>query len=509
MYQRFYSLVAILTCFVILTQQVFAQDASDALRYSRLSTQGTARSIGFGSALGSIGGDFSSLSVNPAGIGIYRSSEFMFTPAIKINGVDGTYLNTTTSDNGTRFSFNNVGVVFNSSPKGKRYQRSKWKSTSFAIGINRVADFNRNYTYNGTNRDTNTASSFTEKMAYNANTYPEDLDYPNSLASIGYNAFLIDTFNGLYQTIVPWYTGINQRRIVKERGGITDIVFSFGGNLMEKLMLGATVGLPALTYRRDVTYEERDASTDPNNYFDNFSFNERLTTTGLGINVKLGFIYKPTDNFRVGAAFHTPTYFGLTDVQNRSITANTEGFRNALGFQGTTTVLQSGVDIPENTYEYGLTTPWKGVISASGILGKYGFITADYEYVNYSSMRYKFPGYAGAAADINNYIKNNFKGVSNVRIGAEGRFNMIMVRLGFGYYGSPYKNSSYDKANRIDMSAGIGFRADKWFADLGFVNSTYNEQEQPYTLDEVNVQVPKATLKNSLNTMALTLGWKF
>ena len=59
------------------------------------------------------------------------------------------------------------------------------------------------------------------------------------------------------------------------------------------------------------------------------------------------------------------------------------------------------------------------------------------------------------------------------------------------------------------MSAGIGFRADKWFADLGFVNSTYNEQEQPYTLDEVNVQVPKATLKNSLNTMALTLGWKF
>ncbi|RYE23827.1 MAG: hypothetical protein EOP51_09400 [Sphingobacteriales bacterium] len=434
----------------------------------------------------------------------------MFTPAIKLNGVDGTYINNSTSDNATRFSFNNIGIVFNSSPKGKRYERSAWKSSSFAIGINRVADFNRNYTYNGTNRDTNTASSFAEKMAYNANMYPEDLSSPNSLASIGYNSFLVDTFFGsFYSSIVPWKTGINQRRTVKERGGITDIVLSFGGNLMEKLMLGATVGLPTLTYRREVTYEERDATTDPNNYFDNFSFNENLTTTGLGINLKLGFIYKPVDAVRIGAAFHTPTYFGLTDVQNRGISANTEGLRNALGYAGTTTVLRPGVDIPENTYEYGLTTPWRGVLSASGIVGKYGFITADYEYVNYASMRFKFPGYTGAATDINTYIKNNYKGASNFRIGAEGRIDMFMVRLGFGYYGNPYKNLDYDKASRIDISGGVGFRADKWFIDLGFVNSTYNQQEQPYTLDELNVKVPTATLNNKLNTAALTLGWKF
>jgi hypothetical protein len=490
MYQRFYSIFAMLGCIAILSQQALAQDASDALRYSYLSTQGTARSIGFGGALGSIGGDFSSLSVNPAGIGVYRSSEFMFTPAIKINGVDGTYLNNTTKDNNTRFSFNNIGIVFNSSPRGKRAERSKWKSTSFAIGINRVADFNRNYTYRGRTTDSAHSSSFTERWW---------------LYNIGYNSYLLDydSLDDFFQTVVPWKSGLDQRRMVQERGGITDIVLSFGGNLMEKLMLGATLGLPALNYTRDVTYEEYDPTTNSNNYFNNFSFNERLSTTGLGVNLKLGFIYKATDNFRVGAAFHTPTYFGLSDVQNRSISTNTEGYAGGI------VNLRSGIDIPDNTYDYGLTTPWRAVVSASGLFGKHGFLTADYEYVNYASMRYKFPSFSGTAIDINNYIKNNFKGASNIRVGAEGRFDMVMVRLGFGYYGSPYKSLNFDNANRIDISAGIGFRADKWFADLGFVNSSYSQQEQPYTLDEIKVTVPTATLKNSLNTMALTLGWKF
>ncbi len=57
-----------------------AQDITEAYNLSNLTVQGTARSMGFGNALGSVGGDFSSLSVNPAGLGVYRSSEFTLTP---------------------------------------------------------------------------------------------------------------------------------------------------------------------------------------------------------------------------------------------------------------------------------------------------------------------------------------------------------------------------------------------------------------------------------------------
>src|SRR5690606_8909066 len=105
-----------------------AQDETDALRYSFLMPQGTARSMGFGSALGSVGGDFSSLSVNPAGIGVYRRSEFMFTPSFHFGNVEGTYLNNVEDRSKTAFNFSNLGLVLTRSERGKRYERSKWKA---------------------------------------------------------------------------------------------------------------------------------------------------------------------------------------------------------------------------------------------------------------------------------------------------------------------------------------------------------------------------------------------
>ena len=57
-----------------------AQNEVDALRFSQHYPVGTARSVGLGGAVGALGGDFTSLSVNPAGIGLYRQSEInLFT----------------------------------------------------------------------------------------------------------------------------------------------------------------------------------------------------------------------------------------------------------------------------------------------------------------------------------------------------------------------------------------------------------------------------------------------
>jgi len=511
MRRQLYLLFATSITIAAATLYAQAQEPADALRFSYQSPQGTARSMGFGGALGSVGGDFTSVTVNPAGLGIYRNSEFMFTPTIKINNVNGTYNGTKMDDNANQFSINNLGVVFASSAKGRRYDRSKWKSVVFAMGINRIADFNRSYTYGGYNGDSVSGSSITELFALDANNYPGDSLNLGTLAGIGYGSFLIDRFGGnSFQTVVPWYTGINQRRTVRERGGITDLSFSLGGNYEEKMLFGVTIGLPIARYVRDVTYEETDATDDPNNYFSSLSYKESLTTSGIGVNLKLGFIYKPVDAFRVGVALHTPTYYGLTDVQNRSITTNTENFKYDLGYtSGSTTILQSGVDIPENTFEYGIITPWKGILSAAGIIGKHGFITADYEYVNYRSMRFNYdPFYAENETNINQFIKNNYRGASNIRVGGEARFDIVSLRLGFGFYGSPYK-TSVGGADRIDLSAGVGFRFGNFFTDLGFVNTQYTQEERPYNLDVINIDVQKATLKNSFNTAALTFGWKF
>src|SRR5690606_41160779 len=97
---------------------------------------------------------------------------------------------------------------------------------------------------------------------------------------------------------------------------------------------------------------------------------------------------------------------------------------------------------PKNP-EYYLTTPWRAVVSATAFLGPYGFITADYEYVDYPSMRYRFSyDPYGVETVRNRIIKNTYQSASNFRIGIEGRMDNLFARAGFGYYGSPYKANS-------------------------------------------------------------------
>jgi hypothetical protein len=477
----------------------FAQDETDALRYSYLSPQGTARSMGFGGALGSIGGDFSSLSVNPAGIGLYRSSEITFTPSLKMNNASGAYMGQTTEDNNTRFNINNLGLVATNASKGKRYERSKWKAFSIGIGINRMADLNRDYAYQGYNN----TSSGAEVFSIDANNYPNDYDKTSTLAGMGYQTYLVDydTAGKFYYPLTNFKTGLNQSRTVRERGGVTDVNIALGGNYEEKLMLGATLGIPVVYYNREAVFTETDASNNPHNDFDHFTFTDTKVTRGSGVNLKLGFIHKPNDFFRWGAAIHTPTYFELKDVTTMSLTANTEGFGQT-----------ATVDAPDGVFEYTLLTPWRGVVSASGMLGKYGFISADYEYVAYGSARFGYgDGNLLTERYVNTTIKNTYQGASNIRIGAEARFDNFMVRLGFGYYGTPYKGAA-PMSNRIDFSGGLGYREDSWFVDLGFVNSQYEHTEHPYILEyaaPLGLIAPTAGVKNSLNNMAVTVGFKF
>lgn len=487
---------------------VYAQDETDALRFSNTTAYTTARSMGIGGAVGALGADFSSLSINPAGIGVYRRSEFTFTPSVKINKSNSAYMGNATADAASRFNINNLGVVFTSTAEGKRYERSKWKAASFGFGINRIADFNRNYTYSGYSNLAGNGTSGAEVFSIDANNYPNDTTNLSTLAGLGYTAFLIG-YDSLGAFPVTFYTpGINQQRIVNQRGGMNDIAISFGGNYDEKLMLGATLGIPVIRFKRDITYQESDATTNMNNYFDRFTYTERLTTKGTGINLKLGAIYKPVEWFRVGLALHTPTYFSLKDEQDRSLETYTEGFKAALGYGGGSA---TKVDAPTYIQEYTYFSPWRAALSVAGIIGKYGFISADYEYVDYASQRFAFQELSKKDYEtfINKTIKNTYQGVSVLRLGLEGRIEMFSLRVGFGYMGSPYKNTAIN-GEQTTVSAGVGFRFDDMFFDLGYVRNLNESQEQPYVLNyKTPIAAPTAVTKYTLNNVAFTFGVKF
>ena len=72
-------LIALLSCSVTLT----AQNEFDALRYSNLDFYGEARFNAMGGSFGALGANMSALSINPGGLGVYKSSDFSFTPGFK------------------------------------------------------------------------------------------------------------------------------------------------------------------------------------------------------------------------------------------------------------------------------------------------------------------------------------------------------------------------------------------------------------------------------------------
>lgn len=496
------------------TSAAYSQTLAEAFNLSNTSSQGTARSIGFGNALGSIGADFSVISVNPAGLGVYRTSELSFTPSLRMNYAKSTFQGNTTSDNNTQQVINQFGLILTEAPKGKRYDHRNWKAAAFAVGMNRIADFNHDYNYNGNNFTSSAGLLFEADV----NGSADNLKVPGSLAYLGDKTRLFTHPLTSYYTSVPFAGGINQSSIIRERGGINEYVVSLGGNYKERIMLGAAIGVPSFRYQRTTDYTETVLPTNTNNpdNFTTFTQNNDITIKGMGFNLKIGAILKLTNFFRIGAAFHTPTFYSLNETTDYGVSSLVGGKRYSVS---------TANDLPQKTFEYTFNTPYRGILSASVVIKQLGFVTANYELVDYSAMQYHYySGFnptAGISAkqqevNMNNAIRANYQAASNLRLGAEIKFSKyFMVRGGVGYYGNPYKIGP--AMERIDLSAGVGFRSKHFFADFGVVNSSYKFSEQAYgNIDYTHVFTantgaasPVAITQPVNNNVALSVGLKF
>lgn len=499
----------------------WAQDEGDALRYSRLTTGGTARTQAIGGAAGSLGGDITASHVNPAGLGFFRTSEIVITPGFYFRSNQYDYLNTKTDQEKSGFSFHNLGVVFGM----PTHSKSGWRNVAFSLNYNRLADFN-NKTYIA---GVNTANTYTEKwledLTFNNVNDPNDAGVIFPLgASLAFNTYLVDVDTASDGTLLGYRSrvnpagGIYQQDQVTEKGGMNEFSIGLGANYTDQLYLGLSLNFPTINYERNRTYAEDDDSGDANNEFSFFEHSENLKTDAVGFNAKLGAIYSPQPNVRLGVAFHTPTWFSMRDASNASILVNTENFV----VDGQNERYQTTGDLTDGypvEYEYSLQTPWHGLISASYIFGtnadvskQHGFITADVEYVDYSATKFRFN--KGSQADrefannLNRSIDNLYKGTVNVRVGGEMKFTVLAVRAGFAYYGDPYQHGDVD-ASMKKISGGLGYRNKGFFADLTYVHTLMKDEYYPYKLQDSPTPVLPATVDASGGNIVATVGFKF
>ncbi|MFZ4399613.1 MAG: OmpP1/FadL family transporter, partial [Bacteroidales bacterium] len=468
----------------------FAQNEIDALRYSQIYYGGTARSTALGGAFGALGADFSSLSQNPAGIGLYKISEFTLTPSFYIGKTESKFLDSPSRDD-YKYNFNvgNIGFVYTFFKRGNYSQNDGFKAAQFGFGINRLNNFNNRMIMEGYN---STSSMMNQYVNYANDHNTNDLySFDTQLA---YDTYLINPKTGdssHYTSIVNG--NVTQRKTVSTSGSTNEVVMSLGGNYSDKLYIGATLGFPFLHYSEQSTYKEIDTKDSVSN-FNSFTVSDDLTTTGAGINFKFGLIYRPIDLIRIGLAFHSPTYYySMQDEYSRKIESD-------LASQG-----KYSASSPKGSFEYELTTPTRVIGSLAFVFGEHGLLSADYEFVDYTLPRLRAENNIDFM-DQNDAIQTKYAPTSNFRFGGEWRLNPLAFRAGYAIYGSPFKTTVND-GKRTILSFGLGFREKQFFIDLAYSYSKQNEDYYFYDPSVISLRPVKNTMTGS--NIMMTIGFKY
>ena len=513
------SMKKILASLLILTLSCLsssAQAPEDALRTAWFTQNGTARVMGTGGVMASLGGDITANHINPAGIGLFKTNEFVLSPGFSFNNNKFNYRGTDTTSNKNNFNYGTSGIILgfqNSSGN------SKWTSTALAISVNELANYNNHVQFTGFNN----FSSFTEQYLEELTRDKADTNAALSNyifgSSLAFRTYLIDTTSGPggvvtgYQSFVPISTGVNQFYDAITRGGYHEIAIGLAGNLEDRMYVGGSVTIPVVSYQRNLTYSETDASSSTSNQFKSFEYKETFTSSAVGIGLKLGMIYAPQPSLRLGLAVHSPQFLGYTDHISSSITANTETYA---GIKFANSNDLNGGNPGERKYT--MITPWRAILSSSYVFGvsedtrmQKGFISADLEYVNYRGAR--MSPTSGASQDIKDYydllnttIKGTYKPNINFRMGGELKLHTFMLRVGGAYYGSPYVDETLH-ASKFLATGGIGYRDHGMFIDLSYAYTFNKDVVFPYRLNDKPNTFAQQT--GNLGTLVLSWGFKF
>ena len=485
--KRLYSSLLI---FAFVTGMIFAQNEVDALRYSQNFYGGTARSVAMAGSFGALGGDFSSLSINQAGIGVYRGSELTFTPSLLFGETSTAYLGTTSEDDSYKFMVNNLGFV----GTHQSCKETGWISWSFGAGYNQQNNFNRNFLAKGVqSRNGLNSSSLLDNFTDNANAGNWD-DYYEELAWLT-NLMPYDTLtNEYWNDIADGGYGQFQRKTVQESGYLGEYLFSFGANYNDKIYIGASLGVHRLRFQQDVELFEVDDQMEIV-YFNSFTFREHLDTYGTGYTFKMGMIFKPINLVRIGAAFHVPAYYRISEDFHTSMESTFDPET------GESRIFERSA---LNSFEYKLRTPYRLITSVAVQIPKIATFNVDCEFLDYGQVNMDSREYA--FYDENDKIKQIYSSSVNIRAGGEVRLGPAYLRAGAGYYSSPFKNEQANSdASTIVMAGGLGFRSEKFFLDMGYTRKSLEEVYYLY--------VPQDVLGANVHSIAgqfvATLGLKF
>src|SRR5688572_7760779 len=122
----------ILCSSISISLSLYAQIPEDAIKFSWQPVNATARVAAIGGAMGSLGGDITALSVNPAGLAFFKGSDMVLSPGMTFLNNKSNFRGTSAKEKDSYFNMGPTGFVF-----GLPNQGGRWSNKAVSIGVNR------------------------------------------------------------------------------------------------------------------------------------------------------------------------------------------------------------------------------------------------------------------------------------------------------------------------------------------------------------------------------------
>ena len=426
------------------SSNALAQNEVDALRYSTMFHGGTARFIGMGGAFTALGSDISSANQNPAGLGLYRSSDINLTTTFDNTTSTAKFLGQSKVDHTYDLQASSMGVVF-SMPNSKNYETGKGQlNTVVGVTFSQVNSYNSNVYAEGRNE----THSFLSQPGNDFSNLSWDIFFESGILFMNNGTAANDfDIDGNYQ--------IKQQLEHRQYGTLNDFNFSIGFNESNKLYYGLSVGVVSMYHVEDWELKEDD-DRSLTEYTKGYIYNNYFVRSGMGVNFKAGVMYQVNSRIKASFAIHTPTFMSIEEDWDQKLYSSFD---------------DSSHDSQLAAYyttAYNLATPTRFLLGASYLLNRMLILGIDYETAAYNTIRLDSDTYS--FSDENGGIKDNFTLRHAIRVGTEVRFGVISLRGGGFYYTTPFKSGGEDMAT-LGFAGGIGFRSGNFYTDIAYQNT--------------------------------------
>lgn len=491
-----------------------AQTPEELLMFSRQNfSMSTARSAAMGGAFTSLGADGITMSLNPAGLAMYSSPEISLSPALSITDMRASYGNMQgDKGNYTKPYVGNFSGAFTNG--------NGW---AWGLALNRIADFSSRYSVTGDYDWPSKAYIYRDQLQ--GKITQGSIDKPTQRfnhAPVYWNAIMADqtwlvnpTGNGSSNTdydldgVLEHAKGLDgsvhsdfvaSQLYMTTNGAIDEVSLSAAYNWENKIYFGFTLGMQNLFYRQESTYNEF-ADLDYNyGGLDSFQEYNNLAMDGFGVNLKVGLTIRPVEWFRVGVAYHSPTWITMHELSY--------GEMSTWLRPGSSSESNRSEFTPDLVQDYDYRTPSRLMAGVSFTIARRVILSADYERAWYNDMKFNtdinadgwrqaiepndvsnmpnVSSYTDSRGyiDMNSMIRNSYRPTNSFRFGIEAQpANGFFLRAGYAYNDSPYASigSAYDESVTLNQygalsqySGGIGFRRRSFGIDLAYIYSTRN-----------------------------------